>query len=411
MKRMPSFIYLLLISVVFTHEGFSQACAVSSTELITDGGFESGNYSSFTSPISGGCKEVTNNAQHTGPGCGYSGFQNTANTPQSGSYAFIYDGGSAAGSLLCQVVNIDRAKTYDISAFYKSAANSSTAIGNVSNLRITVDVGSGPVAIGSGWAPISNQTSYLKNECFYQAGGSGIVAATICIEFQPTINTGGGGSYTSGNDALIDDFSVREIPSPSGGCTAGSCTYPISAPVKLVYFTAKRFEENQANLQWTSASEENFSYYSIEKSEDGINFWKTAEATAKGSSSGLTTYEYHDNYFDRSCFYRLKMVDNDERFEYSNTVFLQKESNFAWLINTGSSDDLKIKALVKDNTSWNISCYSMLGQEYFNKTVSLSAGENIIPLNSSHSDNNPKILRIIDSDGKIILSQVIPPFR
>jgi hypothetical protein len=408
MKKISHFMIVTLLTLGSAMEGFSQACGVSATELITDGSFESGGYTAFTSPVSGGCKEVTNNAQHTGPGCGYSAFQTTANTAQNGSYAFLYDGGSAAGPLLCQVINIDRAKTYDISAYYKSAANPTASIGNVSNLRITIDVGSGPVAIGSGWAPISNQTTYDKNECFYKAGGSGTVAATVCIEFQPTINTGGGASYTSGNDALIDNFSVREIPSPSGGCAAGTCTYPVTTPVKLVSFAARRSDENKVSLQWTSASEENFSYYSVQKSYDAISFWETGQVAAKGSLIGVTNYEFKDNRFDESCYYRLKMIDKDGKFEYSVLSFVHKESDYVWIVNTGSAEDLKIKAMVKKNTTWNISCYSMLSQELYSEKVSISEGENNIPLNNSAMiDRNPKILRILDEDGKVILSQLI----
>jgi hypothetical protein len=412
MKRILPFIIVLLLSIAFVSEGFSQTCTLSGTELIPDGGFESGGWGTLTSPIAGGCKDITTNAQHTGPGCGYSAFQTTANTPASGSYALLYDGGSTAGQLVCQVVTIDKAKTYDISAYFKSAANPTASIGNVANLRLTIDIGAGPVAIGAGWAPITNQTAYDKNECFYKAGGSGTVSATVCVEFQPTINTGGGGSYTSGNDALIDNFSMQEIPSPSGGCTAGTCVYPTASPVKLISFAAKRFGENDVDLQWTSASEENFSYYSIEKSEDGLTFWKIAEVAANGLSNGLTSYQYDDSRFDKSCYYRLRMVDNDGKFAFSNITYVQKENDYAWIVNTGSADDLKIKALIRKSAKWNIACYSMLGQEYFTESVSVSEGENNIPLNNSvFVDRNPKILRITDDDGKIILSQVICIFR
>lgn len=396
---------IVLLIMTISYKAFSQACALSSTELITDGSFESGGYTAFTSPVAGGCKEVTDNAQHTGPGCGFGGFQSTANTPQSGSYAFLYDGGSAAGQLICQTITLDRTKTYDISAFYKSAANTSTAIGNVSNLRITVNIGSGPVAIGAGWAPISNQASYLKNECFYSAGGgSGTVSATVCIEFQPTINTGGGGSYSSGNDALIDNFSVREIPSPAGGCTAGSCTYPITAPIKLILFIAERTGENEARLQWTTSSEIDFDYYSVEKSEDGLNFSEIGKIAGKGGANTLTSYEFQDSHYNRSCYYRLKSIDLDGKYEYSGILSIQRTDNDqCWIVST--EEELIVKASASESANWNIVGYTLLGQEIFNQNVLLSKGENNVPL--KNIDKSPKIIRVINQDGKVIYSEVI----
>jgi hypothetical protein len=396
MKTKLSFIALIIgISLLYTYESFSQTCTVSGTELLTNGGFETGSYSSFTSPIVGGCKDVLSDASANGAGCGYSDFQTSANTRHSGTYAFIYDGGSNAGNLLCQTINIDKAKTYDISAYYKSAADPSVGIGNIANLRLTVTIGGVTTAIGSGWSSIANQTSYSKNECYYKAGGSGTVAATICIEFQPTESSPGANDFGQGNDALIDDFSVQEIPSPAAGCTAGTCTYPTTTPVKLISFIAKRSGDHDASLQWTSVAEENFSYYS-----------EIAQVTAKVSSNDLFNYEYYDAYFDQSCYYRLRMVDLDGKSKFSTVISLQKENDYAWLVYT--DDEIKIRAVVKQASRWNIACYSLLGQEYVNENVPLSKGANDVQLkNIIPNDNNSKILRITDDDGNVILSQVI----
>src|SRR5687767_4219514 len=125
MVKKWQFILPVLAFMVFVSESYSQ-CATSPTNLITNGGFETGaalgSASSSTtvySPITGGCKQVVTDAS-SGAGCPYMHFQVAAATRNSGTYAFLYDGGSTAGQLVCQVINIDRAKTYDITAYWKS---------------------------------------------------------------------------------------------------------------------------------------------------------------------------------------------------------------------------------------------------------------------------------------------------
>jgi hypothetical protein len=422
MKRILHFIFVSFLILVSAHDSFSQAC-VNGAEMVVDGtgtyigGFEGAasttNLSTlgFTSSLSttnaypkcnGGAPVVTDDAS-----CGCSKcFEPAAGTPHSGSNALLFDaGGSTVENIVCKNLTFTSGTVYDVSAFYQCAAITSTGAGNIANMAITVTgsvvTGGATVQVGP-TAAVSNQGSYDQQSCFFKATAAGTV--NVCIQIQPTdlVNPG---SFGAGNDVLIDDFSVKSTTG-GGTCTSGTCTYPV-LPVKLVYFAAKRFGENDVSLQWTSASEENFSYYLVEKSYDGVNFGEITEATAKGSSNGLTNYEYDDGRFDKSCYYRLRIVDLDGKFAYSSVVFVQKESDYVWLVNTGSGDDLKIKALVKKNTAWNIACYSMLGQEYFNVKISLYEGENIIPLNNSaFIDRNPKILRIIDDDGKVILTKV-----
>jgi hypothetical protein len=100
------------------------------------------------------------------------------------------------------------------------------------------------------------------------------------------------------------------------------------------------------------------------------------------------------------------MVDLDGKSKFSTVISLQKENDYAWLVYT--DDEIKIRAVVKQASRWNIACYSLLGQEYVNENVPLSKGANDVQLkNIIPNDNNSKILRITDDDGNVILSQVI----
>ncbi len=93
-------------------------------------------------------------------------------------------------------------------------------------------------------------------------------------------------------------------------------------PVTLISFQANLRDKN-ASLNWITTNHYNFSHYVVEKSTDGRNFQEVAVLFADASNSNATTaYKYKDNL--QSCvskvvFYRLKMVDVNEKYAYSET--------------------------------------------------------------------------------------------
>ena len=101
------------------------------------------------------------------------------------------------------------------------------------------------------------------------------------------------------------------------------------------------------------------------------------------------------------------MVDKDDSYEYSGIQFLQTDdNNYARVIKT-ESGEIEIRAVVNEDTQWNIGVYSLLGQEYFNQNMPLTKGDNTLLKGISFGEKSAKILRITDQDGSVILSQVV----
>lgn len=87
-------------------------------------------------------------------------------------------------------------------------------------------------------------------------------------------------------------------------------------PVVLSSFTAS-LVNSTVQLKWITAEEKNSSHYEIERSDDGVNFSKIGTVTSLNSLTG-STYNYTDaNPFAGKNYYRLRMVDIDGQFEYS----------------------------------------------------------------------------------------------
>jgi uncharacterized repeat protein (TIGR03803 family) len=120
--------------------------------------------------------------------------------------------------------------------------------------------------------------------------------------------------YTGANGAKPDIGSAF-IEIPDGG--------PL--PVTITHFSGKT--DGDANgLFWETENEESLSYYELQRSRDGQSFTDVFQTLANGN----TNYSYND-YLDAPTspvyFYRLKMVDKDGHFKYSDIIKLSRNIN------------------------------------------------------------------------------------
>jgi len=117
--------------------------------------------------------------------------------------------------------------------------------------------------------------------------------------------------------------SVTAASNPASESTIASFDFGFNAivlPVELVYFSGS-ITGCQVELKWSAASEINFSHYEVEQSEDGRNFKKIKKIVSIGELTSAD-YSFMDIKPGKDNYYRLKMVDNDESFEYSNIINL-----------------------------------------------------------------------------------------
>lgn len=113
------------------------------------------------------------------------------------------------------------------------------------------------------------------------------------------------------SDMAIDDFRVFDNT---------------SLPVELLTFEGKA-DRGQHQLIWQTATEDNSAYFAVEHGTDGINFETIGQVKAKGFSAEINDYFHlNKNPKEGENYYRLKMVDLDEKFEYSQVISLTHES-------------------------------------------------------------------------------------
>ncbi len=103
----------------------------------------------------------------------------------------------------------------------------------------------------------------------------------------------------------------------------------VSMSVVLLQFDVFAEDRNTATLEWYSLSETNSQYYQIERSTDlEPDFVAIGQVAAAGESNDLLAYEYADDLRrvnGTQVYYRIKMVDTDGTFEYSDIRTLNLE--------------------------------------------------------------------------------------
>jgi hypothetical protein len=96
-------------------------------------------------------------------------------------------------------------------------------------------------------------------------------------------------------------------------------------PVKLFAFNAN-LEQASVLLNWSTASESNNSHFILERAIEKTGFKQVAQIKGNGTSASINHYAYYDvegyqaHKSGSTIYYRLKQVDYDGKFEYSNTI-------------------------------------------------------------------------------------------
>jgi subtilisin family serine protease len=99
-------------------------------------------------------------------------------------------------------------------------------------------------------------------------------------------------------------------------------------PVTLVALSGRKVTDGN-RLEWVTASEFNSDKFMVEKSADGARFENIGQVSAAGISNNITAYQFLDTKPNTgNNYYRLKMIDRDATFRYSNVLLLNNETIF-----------------------------------------------------------------------------------
>ncbi len=237
-------------------------------------------------------------------------------------------------------------------------------------------------------------------------GTSAVMTGTTaagCLQMRPVGGTLPNGTYyivVDGQDGQLLQYDLTlSITYTGSGCTALPCGTVLS--VDLTMFTAESGGEGSNRLRWTTESETNNDYFTIEKSTDGANFLEIGKLDGAGSVNETTEYAFTDTKgSDPLAYYRLKQTDFDGKYSYSSIVLVAKdadESGIVKLDTKAETNSLNVTYLASKEGPVSVQIYDLMGSLLYSGTHSSSKGLNEFPIEISSYKNGAYIVRANDS--------------
>ena len=166
------------------------------------------------------------------------------------------------------------------------------------------------------------------------SSGNGGASSASCDEFymynaNSLLSCGGSadGAGISFSGTVGTTSATATTPNNYTSC---NCTLPIVLPIDLIRFSAIEMD-GEIEVKWTTAVEINNDYFEVEYSYDSETFTELKKVKAVGNSVQKKDYSCRYSNQDKSkkIYFRLKQVDFNGAFKYSNIITVDKPETSA----------------------------------------------------------------------------------
>jgi len=170
------------------------------------------------------------------------------------------------------------------------------------------------------------------------------------------------------NSISADGLTIVGTAYPQGG---GPNAYVVklagNVPVELTSFAGKYFG-NAVELKWSTATETNNLGFSIERKTENSSWSKIGFVSGRGTTTEQSYYSFVDeNVSTNNYSYRLKQMDFDGSFEYSNVVEIDVKQVSEYSLSQNYPNPFNPSTTIEFNISEqalvNLSVYNLLGEK------------------------------------------------
>ncbi len=201
--------------------------------------------------------------------------------------------------------------------------------------------------------------------------------APAVVDYAATISVAPSGliQVSTAITPTVETYTANTV-APQESCCSGTCTQVL--PVALVSFTGKNSGETNV-MEWLTVSETRSDYFVVERSRDGKTFEPVGKVKGAGNSTVEKTYSFTDEHpFSGINYYRLKQVDYDGNFSYSQTVSVttMHESAIIKIYPVPSGKELSCEFYSDENSEIKIYVTDVLGNTMLRKDLKAKQGLN-----------------------------------
>jgi photosystem II stability/assembly factor-like uncharacterized protein len=248
-------------------------------------------------------------------------------------------------------------KAIDANTIYIGASNGTTRLAKSTNG-------------GTNWSSIVLPVSFDVSSLDFVDADTGYVSGNSTTVVCRTTN--GGTNWTFQNVHLPTLVGVKVLSNDIAfvlGTYGSIMRYdPHSfVPVELISFTSSA-SGNNVLLKWNTTTELNNQGFDVERASIPGQWEKIGFVTGSGTTTEKRSYIYEDNALDPGTYYyRLKQIDYDGSFEYSDEIEVEITAPFNFVLEQNYPNPFnpttKIKYSVPNDGLVNIAIYNVLGEK------------------------------------------------
>jgi hypothetical protein len=193
----------------------------------------------------------------------------------------------------------------------------------------------------------------------------------------------------------VDSFSNFYIHSP----------FPtnIALPAHLLNFTSQ-ISNQQIEIDWETTDETNIRYFELELSHDGKNFnTLLSRIDGKANDGNYTqSINYHHSHLTPNNgynYYRLKLVDLDGNYNYSDIISAYYDnSNQIRIYPIPVKNNLTIELKTSKPIATTIEIFNIIGSRVQQQELNLEKGQQSIDINTSNLPSGLYFISIRNND-------------
>lgn len=301
----------------------------------------------------------------------------------TGSYVFPF--GANDGSYIPLTINKTSAGSANITASTRATNTSdNTPWAGLSDVAVVAHMnclngGNGAVpSVIDRWWDITPSAALTADVTFSYRGSENTTSApttNLAVQhWNGTFwNNGKGGTEGSHNST-----GIAGIASGVGSVTVTGLTefspYIIDLesnflPVELLSFHAS-CKDDKVKLNWSTASETNNDFFTVEKSHDGMSFENLANIPGAGNSNLLNVYSYSDNSpYSDITYYKLKQTDFDGSSNYSDVINTTCSSDEQLSVTLSFADGDLSLIISNAKSDYSLSIFEVSGKLVYSKDI------------------------------------------
>jgi uncharacterized protein (DUF2249 family) len=183
----------------------------------------------------------------------------------------------------------------------------------------------------------------------------------------------------------------------------------ITLPVRLESFTCQLVDNGTAvSLQWTTTTQENHAFFEVERSTANGSPAKLGRVNGCGTCNDRQEYSFRDNQpLTGHAYYRLRIVDNNGREEYSKWISIYKKEKGGSLLlyPAVTTGNVEMSCSITGATrTMYITIIDAAGKVVQQRRQVFTNGNNQLQLDLSSQASGLYYVQVAEQEGRVVVS-------